>query len=352
MSPTRTTVHHLGRAGDVPGGMTQVVNGYLAWPFPRVDVALITSRGDPHDARAGAVAALRALVRVLRLPREGSVVVAHLSERGSFLREGTLLRVASARGLATVAHLHGAAFATFATQRPGLTARVLRSADRVITLSAESTEVAERFVPADRVELIANAIPGSTPRPKRRLVVFGGVVSRRKGIDVLQDAWEQARRGDWELVVAGPVPETDLVRDVPGLRFAGPLPHAELMELLDESLVAVLPSREEAMPMFVLEAMARGNAMVSTDVGGIAAVLAGGRGIVVPPGDVDALRRALDTVLTDDALRGSLADAALAAFELEFSARAVFPRVEALWLSAREDRHRRRRTRQEAGSLA
>ncbi|OMQ15675.1 hypothetical protein A7K94_0207830 [Modestobacter sp. VKM Ac-2676] len=68
--------------GDVPGGMTQVLNGYLGWPFPRVHVAVITSRGDPHDLKAGAVAAAGALVRVLRLPRRSSVVVGHLSERG------------------------------------------------------------------------------------------------------------------------------------------------------------------------------------------------------------------------------------------------------------------------------
>ena len=47
------------------------------------------------------------------------------------------------------------------------------------------------FVPADRVVLIPNAIPSSSPTPKEPLVVFGGVVSHRKGIDVLQEAWSR-----------------------------------------------------------------------------------------------------------------------------------------------------------------
>ncbi|MCF6736939.1 glycosyltransferase family 4 protein [Blastococcus sp. KM273129] len=334
----RPSVHHLGRVGDIAGGMTQVVNGYLEWRFPEVDVEVITSRGNPHDLRAAAVKGASALLRILRLPRRSSVLVAHLSGGGSFLREGVLLRVAHLRGLATVAHLHGSSFALFAARHPRLTAWVLGGADRVITLSGEATEVVQRAVPQSRVALIPNAIPGSRPSPKRNLVVFGGVVSYRKGIDVLQDAWEKIDAPDWELVVAGPVEDERLIRrDIRGLTFAGALPHEELMALLDQSRVAVLPSRQEAMPMFILESMARGNCVVSTDVGGIAAVL-DGCGVVVPPADPDALRSALQDVISDADRRDDLARAARTAFEERFSSAAVFPRVEALWLAALAER--------------
>ena len=340
MGVDRPTVHQVGRAGDIAGGMTQVLNGYLAWPFSRVDVALITSRGDPHDLRAALARSAGALLRVLRLPRRDSVLAVHLSGGGSFVREGTLMRIARLRGVATVAHLHGSSFAKFATQHPRLTGWVLRGADRVMTLSDESSEVSARFVPPDRVELIPNAIPSGSAREKRNLVVFGGVVAHRKGIDVLQDAWERVDAPGWELVVAGPIRDAHLVREgIPGLTFAGPLGHEELMALLDRSRVAVLPSREEAMPMFILEAMARENCVISTDVGGIAAVLRGGSGIVVPPSDVEAFRAALQSVLSDPSRQECLAKTAKQTFEQRFSAEAVFPRVEALWLAALADSH-------------
>jgi glycosyltransferase involved in cell wall biosynthesis len=339
MTVARPRVYHLGRAGDIPGGMTQVVNGYLSWPFPGVDVDLITSRGAPQDVRAAVTKAAGALVRILRLPRRSSVLVAHLSAGGSFVREGALMRVAHLRGIATVAHLHGSSFAKFAAQHPRLTAWALRGADRVITLSDESTEVSARFVPRERVVLIPNAIPSSRPTDKHDLVVFGGVVSHRKGIDVLQDAWERIDAPGWELVVAGPIADAQLVREgIPNMRFAGSLAHDELMTLLDRSRVAVLPSRDEAMPMFILEAMARRNCVISTDVGGIAAVLGDDRGIVVPPSDVDAFAAALQSVLSDPALRERLAAAGSTAFEERFSSEAVFPRVEALWLAALTER--------------
>lgn len=333
-----TTVHHLGRVGEVAGGMTQVLNGYVAHRFGRVRVAVITSRGEPQDTRAAVRLAAGAALRVLTLPASSSVVVAHLSTRGSFLREGTLMRLARARGIATVAHVHGSSFAAYAAAHPSAVHRVLRRADQVITLSAAASEIAERSVPAARVDLVPNAIaPGSAAAPgdKRDVVVFGGVVGHRKGIDVLQDAWSGVEADGWELVVAGPVREPHLVREgVPGMRVAGAMGHEDLMALLDSSKVAVLPSRDEAMPVFVLEAMARDVAVVATDVGGVAAVLADGRGTVVPPGDADALRRALQEVIDDDALRGRLAAGARAAFERDYRADRVLVRVEDVWLAA------------------
>ncbi len=325
---------HLGRVGEVAGGMTQVLNGYLAWPFPRVDVAVVTTRGEPGDLRAGLRAASGAAARIRRMDPATSVVVGHLSYGGSFVREGLLLRLAAARGIGTVAHLHGSSFARFAGRYPRLTGWVLRAADRVVSLSEETTDVVARFVPRSRVSLVPNAIPPGDPGPKEDLVVFGGAVSQRKGVDVLLAAWERVAPAGWELVVAGPVRDPEVVReDVPGVRFAGALAHAELMALLDRSRVAVLPSRAEAMPVFLLEAMARDNCVVSTDVGGIPAVLGGGRGVVVPAGDADALAGALRSVLTDPGLRARLAAAGRAAFDEHFSADAVFGQVEDLWLS-------------------
>ncbi len=348
----RLTSYHLGRVGDVAGGMTQVLNGYLEHRFEHVGVEVITTRGDPHDTRAAVVASVLAARRIALLPW-ASVVVAHVSERGSFLREGGLMRLAHARGLATVAHVHGSSFASFAAARPRLVRWVLRAADRVIVLSEESREVALGLLgadapsTADRVVLVPNAIAGGADVPladKDDVVVFGGSVSHRKGIDVLQRAWGGVDAPGWELVVAGPVTDAHLVRDdVPGMRLAGSLPHAQLMTLLDRSRVAVLPSRDEALPMFVLEAMARDNAVVATDVGGVAEVLAGGAGTVVPAGDHEALQQALQDVISCAGLRERLATAGRAAFEERYRADTVFSLLEQVWTAAyRRSRVRRR----------
>lgn len=336
---TRPTVYHVGRAGDIPGGMTQVVNAYLAWDFPSVTVEVIESRGDPGDHLTAARRFARALRRVHAIARSGqdAVIVVHLSERGSFVREGAIARFAARSGLPVIAHLHGSEFAAYADSNPESVAKVLRACVKVITLSEESSAISARFVGERRVELVPNAIPAGNGEAKKATVVFGGVVSHRKGIDVLQSAWREVAPSfpEWTLVVAGPVRDAELVEsDLPQTDWLGSVAHADLMQLLEDASVAVLPSRDEAMPMFILEAMARRACVISTTVGGIPAVLDGDRGILVPPADAPALSDALRLALGEDRRRTAIAALGNARFRSDYSAEAVFPRVERIWLDA------------------
>lgn len=339
-------VYHVGRAGDIPGGMTQVVNAYLKWPFPRVHVDVIESRGDPGDHLAAARKFAGAMLRVTALARRKAtlrpVLVVHLSERGSFVREGAIARYARRRGIPIIAHMHGSEFAEFERKNSELVGKVLATASRIITLSDETSEICARHVGADRVELVPNAIPGAEPVAKQKSIVFGGVVSHRKGIDVLQEAWRRAAPDpSWQLVVAGPVRDDHLVDPgLPQASFVGSLEHEALMAELDTAAVAVLPSRDEAMPMFILEAMARRACVISTTVGGIPEVLSDGCGILVQPGEIDELAAALRRAITDDESRTAIATAGWERFNDRFSADAVYPRIEDIWLDAagiRED---------------
>jgi glycosyltransferase involved in cell wall biosynthesis len=69
--------------------------------------------------------------------------------------------------------------------------------------------------------------------------------------------------------------------------------------------VFVLPSEWEGKPLVVQEAMAAGTPVVATDVGGLHDLVAG-TGLLVPPGDPEAVAEATDRVLADPGLRGEL----------------------------------------------
>ena len=72
----------------------------------------------------------------------------------------------------------------------------------------------------------------------------------------------------------------------------------------------VLPSLNEGLPMTVLEAMAASRPVIATRVGAIPRVIEDGKtGLLVNPGDAAGLRDAIAKVLSDDALRGSVAAA-------------------------------------------
>jgi glycosyltransferase involved in cell wall biosynthesis len=79
----------------------------------------------------------------------------------------------------------------------------------------------------------------------------------------------------------------------------GPLPPTDVAEHLREAAVAVLPALWwENCPMAILEAAALGVPVVASDVGGIPELVTNGRtGLLVPPGDPDALAGAVNRLV-------------------------------------------------------
>jgi glycosyltransferase involved in cell wall biosynthesis len=82
-----------------------------------------------------------------------------------------------------------------------------------------------------------------------------------------------------------------------------------VQDALASASIAVLPSREEAFPMFLVEAMAHGCAIVATDVGGVRELM-GDAGVLVPADDADALGAALAGLIGEPGRRAELARAA------------------------------------------
>jgi len=329
------TVYHLGRTGEIAGGMTQVINDYLQWTFPGSSQKLIVSRGSGALATARLFFSARSSISRLSATAP-NVVVAHLSQGGSFLREGALAILARRRGLAVVAQVHGSSFAAFSARHPMLTRLVLMRAHVIHVLSDETREAVIALGVPGEIVLIPNGVAPSPTPLKENLVVFGGAVTRRKGADVLLRAWQSLDQiGDWRLVLAGPHREPDIVSSLPeGATAPGALPRDELRELLSRARIAVLPSVDEAMPLFILEALASSAAVVATPVGGIPAVIDETTGRLIPVGDADSLASALADLMTDAATRDRLGAAGFARWNSTYSAAAVVPQLEAAWMRA------------------
>jgi glycosyltransferase involved in cell wall biosynthesis len=116
------------------------------------------------------------------------------------------------------------------------------------------------------------------------------------------------------------------------LRCPGWVSGAMKESFLRESDVFVLPSYFEALPVALLEAMARGVPVIATRVGGIPDVIEDGvNGLLVDPGQPEALARAIIAMLTDDALRTRLREAARTHVRKRYSTEAVIEDLAALY---------------------
>lgn len=201
----------------------------------------------------------------------------------------------------------------------------LALAEKVIVTSAATARIleADYDVPKERITV---ALPGTDPAlrstgtgtPLQLLCV--GAVMPRKGYDVLIAALEPLIHLEWRLNITGaldrdPVAAEDLRERIQVAKLAdrvtlsGVVVPATLDRFYENADLFVMPSRFEGYGMALAEAMARGLPIICTTGGAAGETVPDRAALKVPPDDVIALTRALETALSDRRLRTRLADA-------------------------------------------
>lgn len=172
----------------------------------------------------------------------------------------------------------------------------------------------ETGIPADRIRVIPNFLPRHEVRqPVESLAnsprfFFAGRLENVKGIDDLLEAF---RRGDstmGTLIIAGAGGELEAkVRqaslELHNVEYLGRLAREEVLEQLQQSRAAVLPSRwDENNPMSILEARTLGIPVIVSDRGGLPEMVSDGvDGRVVRAGDIGGLMTAIKDLAADRA---------------------------------------------------
>ena len=146
-------------------------------------------------------------------------------------------------------------------------------------------------------------------RPPGRHMTFVGRLAAVKGVPVLLQALKQARDAlpDLRLTLIGDGPERPVLEAEatamqlgPAVHFAGYKSQDDVARALSETDLLVLPSFAEGVPVVLMEAMAAGKPVVATRVAGVGELVEDGRtGLLVPPGDTDALAAAIVQALSD-----------------------------------------------------
>jgi phosphatidylinositol alpha-mannosyltransferase len=185
--------------------------------------------------------------------------------------------------------------------------------DRRIAVSEEARASAARWLPGT-YDIVPNGVivpPVAEPEGRRDYVVFIGRHEPRKGMHVLLRAWPDIRRrtgARLRLVGADPLAvRLVLAReraDDDGIDVLGVLTDDELTRELLEAKLLVAPSLGgESFGMVLTRAFACAVPAVASDISGYRSVVTSQTGLLVPPGDPDALADGVVAALADEPAR-------------------------------------------------
>jgi glycosyltransferase involved in cell wall biosynthesis len=223
-------------------------------------------------------------------------------------------------------------------------------ADKVVVVSrAVGENLRPRLIARRRMQLVPNGIEDLALAPvtgDRDLIVFVGRINAWKGWDIFLKAIPEVARSHPSaryLIVGSPPPGEEAYTSKL-TRLAEELGVIDLIdvrgfvenvsEVIEEASVVVVPSvRPEPFGLVTLEAMRAAKAVVASAHGGSLDLIEPGiSGILVPPGDAEALSQSVLQLLKNPALRRALGERARERMLKEFSFEPFIRRMEELYL--------------------
>jgi len=246
--------------------------------------------------------------------RKIELIHIHGASYGSFVRKFICFLIAKYLFKKKIIyHIHGGEFHLFYLQgnltKKKIISIFINNADCIICLSSRWMSFIKINFNPKKIEIIPNIIdfPSFSTIEKndsRLTFLFLGLIGNRKGIFDLINVIANNKHlySDKIKLVIGGNGEVErlknLIKDlqIEGLvEFVGWIAKEQKNNWLQKSDVYILPSYNEGLPISILEAMSYGQAIISTNVGGIPeVVLPGKNGIIIEPGNYNEIENAIN----------------------------------------------------------
>ena len=240
-----------------------------------------------------------------------SIVHIHTSERIAWIKDTFYILVAKFFGIKVILHIHASTFDKFYGKRSKIwklyNKFVFNFVDVVITLSESWREQIRQISSNSSICVLKNCIDFedysvSKFSSEEKIALFLGSVGNRKGVYDLIRAMGIIRKKNskLKLYIAGPEEYLgDMEKALNLIKNAnvddtcyllGSVNNKQKKELFQKASFFVLPSYNEGLPISILEALASGLPVISTNVGGIPELIEDGvNGFLIEPGDLENL---------------------------------------------------------------
>lgn len=320
----------LGPSPDEKGGMGQVSKLIQENVAESIEINYISTWKSKTANRSATFGqALLTLLQELFLGQVDLVHI-HISERGSVFRKFIVILISLSFKKPIILHTHGAQFKCFHDRLPKLARQVVNWVFQQCTYVIALSESWKKFyiknchLDPDRVILMYNPVMLPSTIPNRSSsyplkFLFLGKINQRKGINDLLNAFASLpidHQKKVQIILAGTGEEeaakqlTQKLGIENNVEFPGWIDEKQRNDLLSQAQAFLLPSYQEGLPMALLEAMSWGLPCITTPVGGIPEVITDKEtGLLVEPGNVQQLARAMETLIEDESLRLNLGKA-------------------------------------------
>ena len=353
MGSTNKKVHAkilmVGPDLSLHGGIVSVVQGYLDGGLPEAcDGFEYLGTGVGSSKLGKSIAFARALARYERVMPSYDIVHLHISARGSYKRKSIMARMARKAGKYVILHDHDGEFEKAFEEGGDAYRRDVRKtfgiADRVVVLSEEWRDYfAENVCDSEKIVVVHNGVkvPAEPCSPwSQQDILFLGRLDANKSPDVLLRASRRVleRFPGTKVVFGGDgeVEKNKALAEELGIanhcEFHGWVTGEKREELFARAAVYCLPSKNEGLPMSVLEAMARGIPTIATAVGGVPQVIEDGvSGFLIGVDDEGVLSEKLSALLAAPGLRTEMGLAGRKRIERRFGIRKSASKVEGIY---------------------
>lgn len=323
---------------DVKGGMTSVVKNYLNYDnWEDTKVTFIAT----HTSCNRVLLLLfffTSYLRILLHITFNKIHIAHLhtAEKGSFYRKAFLVQTFKRFGIKIILHHHAAEFEEFYSnsshQQQNYIARILELSDLNIVLSKRLVSMIHSKAPNARIKVLYNAVniyKRNTYNNSARNVLFLGRLGKRKGAyDLLSSIkyLDNIIDSDIKFYLCGDGEIEEVKSRAKQMGISHRIAHigwidgTQKQDFLKNTMINVLPSYNEGLPMTILETMAYGIPNISTNIASIPEVITNGdTGFMIVPGDVDGLSKSLHKLIDSKELRESISNHSFCLISEHFS---------------------------------
>lgn len=312
---------------SVKGGIVTVLKNYLHYDkWENTELFFVPTHVETNIVMK-LLYFITSLLRIIYtcFTKKIDIVHIHVSERGSFFRKAIIVLICKSLRKKVILHHHGAEFQIFydnlSMKKKAYVRRILSKADLNIVLSNHLIAMITDIAPTARVQVLYNAVPSYDANPyneEANGILFLGRLGKRKGtydlLEVIQILDSQIDPAiTFFLCGDGEVDEVQDTIDRLGIRdrigHVGWVGKKEKKLILQQTMINVLPSYNEGLPMTILETMACGIPNISTCIASIPEVIEEGKtGLLMKPGDIKNFTKQLSTLISNKNLRKTISE--------------------------------------------